>query len=58
MKYTGLTEVMIESDRGRKKSAGKKQTFRRVSGGRGAPQLSLGRVSLGLLQRGVFPEKA
>ena len=35
MKYTGLIEVMIESDRGRKKSASKKQTFRRVSGGRG-----------------------
>ena len=62
MKYTGLIEVMVESDRERQKSAGKKQTFRRVSGGgeggRGAPQLSLGRVSLGLLQRSVFPVKA
>ena len=35
MKYTGLIEVLIESDRERKKSAGKKQTFRPVSGGRG-----------------------
>ena len=61
MKYTGLIEVMVESDRERQKSAGKKQTFRRVSGGGGgggAPQLSLGRVSLGLLQRSVFPVKA
>ena len=60
MKYTGLIEVMVESDRERQKSAGKKQTFRPVSGGgeRGAPQLSLGRVSLGLLQRSVFPVKA
>ena len=60
MKYTGLIEVMVESDRERQKSAGKKQTFRRVSGGggRGAPQLSLGRVSLGRLQRRVFPVKA
>ena len=58
MKYTGLIEVFIESDRGRKKWAGKKQTFRPGSWGRGAPQLSLGRVSLGLLQRGVFPVKA
>ena len=59
MKYTGLIEVMVESDRERQKSAGKKQIFRRVSGGgRGAPQLSLGRVSLGLLQRSVFPVKA
>ena len=33
MEYTGLIEVMIESDRGRKKSAGKKQTFCRVSEG-------------------------
>ena len=63
MKYTGLIEVMVESDRERQKSAGKKQTFRRGwggggEGGRGAPQLSLGRVSLGLLQRSVFPVKA
>jgi len=29
---TGLVEVMIESDRVRKKSAGQKQTFHRVSG--------------------------
>ena len=35
MKYTGLIEVMVESDRERQKSAGKKQTFRRVSGGGG-----------------------
>ena len=31
-RYTGLVEVMIESDRLRKKSAGQKQTFHRVSG--------------------------
>ena len=35
MKYTGLIEVMVESDRERQKSAGKKQTFRPVSGGGG-----------------------
>ena len=59
MKYTGLIEVMVESDRERQKSAGKKQNFSPgIGGGRGAPQLSLGRVSLGLLQRSVFPVKA
>ena len=31
-RYTALVEVMIESDRVRKKSAGQKQTFHRVSG--------------------------
>ena len=31
MKYIGLVEVMIESDRGREKSAGQTQTIRRVS---------------------------
>ena len=33
MEYTNLIEVMIESDWGRKKSAGRKQTFRGVSEG-------------------------
>ena len=40
MKYTGLIEVMVESDRERQKSAGKKQTFRRVSGGGGGGRLN------------------
>ena len=41
MKYTGLIEVMVESDRERQKSAGKKQTFRRVSGGGGGGDASI-----------------
>ena len=40
MKYTGLIEVMVESDRERQKSAGKKQTFRRVSGGGGGGRIN------------------
>ena len=31
LKYTGLVEVIVENDRGQKKSAGYKQTFRRIS---------------------------
>ena len=31
IKYTGLVEVIAENDRGQKKSAGYKQTFRRIS---------------------------
>ena len=31
-KYTGFVEVSAESDRGSKKLAGQKQTFRQVTG--------------------------
>jgi len=56
-KYTGFVEVTVESDRENKKLAWQKQTIRQVSG---RPRYlsdnlikPLGRVSLGLLQRGV-----
>ena len=54
MGYTGLIEVMIENDRGTKKISWEETNF---SPGRGASQLSLGKVSLGLLQRGCISSK-
>ena len=40
MKYTGLIEVMVESDRERQKSAGKKQNFSPGIGGGGGGRLN------------------